>query len=251
MAGIGTAARVRQPASPRGHHTRTIDTEGRMRVSRVMTLIAIAGGLAACSGGFSLPMPSLPADTPEFPGSPTTVYTRVARGSNTCWFGPNGTLDRTYIWHAKAEPEAKGGAAEILIHERADLNHRGLKAFSVSITAHGDNAAVVVRNLKMPEAAGQRMTRDAYRWAQGGVGCTAGDTSWAPVAPVPVKAPDGKKPVAKKKSQATTTGPTTSPQIVEKAGSTAKAQERPGAGAPAGIGDTTAQGGPAASRPAR
>ena len=183
-----------------------------MRITHAIVLIALARGLAACSGsiGITMPelpkLPSLPAEVPQFPGSSTTVYTRVARGSNSCWFGPNGTLDRTYIWHAKAEPESRGGVAEIVIHERVDKNYRGQKAFSITITPKGDNAAVVVENLKMPEGAGPKMVKDAYRWAEGGVGCNAGDTSWAPVVPEPVKASDPRRPVPKKKPAASTGG---------------------------------------------
>ena len=147
-------------------------------------------------------LPSLPSDTPEFPGSSTSVYTRIARGGNTCWFGPNGTLDRTYIWHAKAEPESKGGIAEILVHERFEKNQRGLKAFSITIAPKGEGAAVAVQNLKMPEAIGKRMSADAYRWARGGVGCAEGDTSWTPVVPPAAPRPtDAKKGAPRKKPE--------------------------------------------------
>ena len=167
-----------------------------MRGLSRLGLLALAAGLPACSGGLSLPLPSLPTSAPEFPGSSTAVYTRIARGGNTCWFGPNGSLDRTYIWHATAAPESKGGVAEILIHERFEKNQRGLKAFSISITPQGEGASVAVENLKMPDAAGKRMTADAYRWARGGVGCAEGDTSWAPVVPEPAAKTPGKKNTA-------------------------------------------------------
>lgn len=163
-----------------------------------MPCLALA--IAGCSGGFgssslpSLPsLPVLPANAPEFPGSSTAVYTRIARGANTCWFGPRGTLDRTYIWHARAEPESKGGIAEILIHERVDKNQRGLKAFSVTIAPRGEGAAVAVDSLKMPLDKGRQMTADAYRWAKGNVGCTDGDTDWAPVSAANTPPPNPKK----------------------------------------------------------
>ena len=182
-----------------------------MRGLPALLLMISAGGLAACSEGFDLPklpdlpalpslpsLPSTPSHTSIFPGSPTTVYTRVARGSNTCWFGPAGVLDKTFIWFAKAEPESKGGGAEIAIHERVDLNQRGLKAFSVTIAAQSEGATVVVQNVKLAEALGQRMTADAYRWARGGVGCKEGDTAWGSPTPQPTASP--KTPVPKSKS---------------------------------------------------
>ena len=173
-----------------------------MQRSRFSILAALAMAVSGCSGGLDLPLPSLPSlpsKAPEFPGTSTAVFTRVARGANTCWFGPRGTLDRTYIWHAKAEPEAMGGAAEILIHERVDKNQRGLKAFSVTIAPKGDGSAVDAKNVKMPEDAGKRMVADAYRWARGGVGCAEGDTTWTPVTatPAPRPEPKGKKPARK------------------------------------------------------
>lgn len=177
-----------------------------MRVGRAWSIFRRPASLglivacAACSSSLSLPFPKLPDNAPEFPGSSTSVYTRIARGANTCWFGLRGTLDRTYIWHARAEPESKGGMAEILIHERFEKNQRGLKAFSVTIAPKGEGAAVSVQNLKMPPENGKQMTSDAYRWAKGNVGCKEGETDWAPVAAAPVPAPEPKKPVPNKKA---------------------------------------------------
>ena len=165
--------------------------------------LAICGGaLGACSEGLNLPLPALPTETPEFPGTAATVFSRVARGSNTCWFGPKGALDRTYIWHGRADPEAKGGTAVLMVHERFEKNYLGRKAFAVTIAPKGEGAAVVVQNLKMADEIGKRMTADAYRWARGGVGCAEGDTSWLPTAPEPAKVAETKKktPVPRKGS---------------------------------------------------
>ena len=182
---------------------RRIPTRLQARLGRQarICLTAASAVCAACSSSLSLPFPALPADAPEFPGTSTAVYTRIARGANTCWFGPRGTLDRTYIWHARAEPEAKGGMAEILIHERFEKNQRGLKAFSVTIAPKGDGSAVSALSLKMPPEIGKLMTADAYRWAKGNVGCAAGDTDWAPVAAAPVTASEPKKKVPQRKIQ--------------------------------------------------
>lgn len=175
-----------------------------MRVIAAICLATLASGVTACSGsvGMSLPaIPALPSNAPEFPGSSTTVYARIARGANICWFGPRGALDRTYIWHARAEPEAKGGMAEILVHERFEQNQRGLKAFKITIGPKGEGAAVAVNNVKMTEAIAQRMTADAYRWARGGVGCTEEASDWSPQAPQEAAEPK-KKVLVRKASTA-------------------------------------------------
>lgn len=188
-----------------------------MRGFAAICLAALTSGVTACSGsiGVSLPaIPALPSNAPEFPGSSTTVYARIARGANICWFGPRGALDRTYIFHARAEPEAKGGMAEILVHERFEQNQRGLKAFNITIGPKGEGAAVAVKNMKMPEAVAERMTADAYRWARGGVGCTAEASDWSPVAPQ-----DAGKPAveAKKKVPVRRAAPASKNAVADKA----------------------------------
>ncbi len=40
--------------------------------------------------------------------SPTDVYTRIARGALTCWFGAAGPLKGTHIYHAEAAPASQG-----------------------------------------------------------------------------------------------------------------------------------------------
>jgi hypothetical protein len=168
-----------------------------MKFSSAIIACALSGALAACSGGAA---PIVPKELAEYSGTASTVYSRIARGANSCWFGPRGFLDRTYIWHGKAEPEAKGGAAEILVHERAEENQRGLKAYLVTIEPKGESAHVAAKNLKMPELYARRMTADVYHWAGGGTGCGDAEHGWSPVAPAPAKAAaHSKKPAAQPK----------------------------------------------------
>lgn len=117
-------------------------------------------------------------------GSPTEVYTRVARGALTCWFGASGPLKGPYIYHADAEPPSKGGRADIVIRNR-DANAadpRSLRAFRVGISPDSDGTRVDVENATIPEPLATRLGADARRWAAGEEGC--GETpiiaGWSP-----------------------------------------------------------------------
>lgn len=106
-------------------------------------------------------------------GAPTDVYTRVARGALTCWFGASGPLKGTYIYHAEAEPPSKGGRAEIVVRTR-DLtaaDPRSLKAFRVGIEAGGEGTKVDVENVTIPEPLASRLRADVDRWAASEEGC--------------------------------------------------------------------------------
>lgn len=151
--------------------------------------------LAGCAGDETMSnLITVSSTAPKYPGSPTEIYTRVARGALSCWFGPHGMLDgKRYLYFARAEPEAKGAGSEILIHERVDENQRGLKMFKVSIAGRGENAAVEASNLKMPPDVGERMVRDVHRWAKGGLGC-GDDVNWT-AAPKSEPQSKQKKPV--------------------------------------------------------
>jgi hypothetical protein len=136
--------------------------------------------LSGCVGGEATitDLITVPATAPKYPGTPTEIYTRVARGALACWFGPRGSLDaKRYLYFARAEPETRGGGSEILVHERVEENQRGLKMFRVSIAGRGQDAAVEAVNLKLPTDLGERMVRDVHRWAKGGLGC-GNDLQW-------------------------------------------------------------------------
>jgi hypothetical protein len=106
-------------------------------------------------------------------GTPTDVYTRVARGALTCWFGASGPLKGPYIYHADADPPSKGGKAEIDIRtrDRDAADPRSLKAFHIGIEAGGEGTRVDVQNVKIPEPLAARLTADVSRWAADQEGC--------------------------------------------------------------------------------
>ena len=137
--------------------------------------VADPAGAAAPAAAVSLPnLSALTNLTKGVPvGSPTDVYTRVARGALTCWFGASGPLKGPYIYHADAEPPSKGGRAEIVIRNRdaTAADPRSLKAFSVGILPSSDGTRVDVENATIPEPLATRLGADAYRWAAGEEGC--------------------------------------------------------------------------------
>jgi hypothetical protein len=128
-------------------------------------------------------------------GSATEVYTRVARGALTCWFGAAGPLKGPYIYHADAEPPSKGGRAEIVIRTRDKdaADPRSLKAFRVGIQPGGQGTQIEVENVKIAEPLAARLTSDVQRWAADQEGCgeapiTAGWTAEQGVAATAAKA---------------------------------------------------------------
>jgi hypothetical protein len=136
--------------------------------------------LAGCSGSSTLTTADLPSvgALPDLPslssfapktvvGTPTEVYTRIARGAVTCWFGATGPLKGDHIYHADAQPQSKGGAAEITIFQK-DVAHpdpRALKAYWIGIVPTGEIPRVEVQNFKIAEPLASRMQADVNRWA--------------------------------------------------------------------------------------
>ncbi len=161
---------------------------------RALAGVVVALGLSACSGGgglttaaLSLPPLSLgPSQRPVL-GTASDLYTRLARGVLTCWFGPRGPLRGAYVFDAEAEPPARGGRSEIVIHvkDTGSTNVRGVRAFRIAITPEGENASLTVENLKVPEPLATSLKADVERWAAGGIGCgdDATATAWSPQVP--------------------------------------------------------------------
>ena len=143
------------------------------------------------------------------PGSATEIYSRIALGAMTCWFGASGPLKKDYIYHADADAPSRGGKAAIVIHERdpTQPNPRGAKAYRIDIDPTGDASANVrVDNLKMADAFSTAMAGDVSRWTKGDQGCAGTSTAvgWSPSTAEPPQAPPaaGKKSVKKSKAKA-------------------------------------------------
>ncbi len=112
--------------------------------------------------------------------APTTVYELVALGAKSCWFGTKAPLHTTHIFRAKAEPPARGAAAEIKIYERMPAAKLGLLAFSIDIAGTRSIApgTVKVENLRLAKPLAARMQRDIKRWQDGRAGCGDGGGDW-------------------------------------------------------------------------
>ena len=106
-------------------------------------------------------------------GSPTDAYAKVARGALRCWFGADGPLKPTHVFHAEAKSPADGGSAEMVLHEKDDAqrDRRGSRAFRVTFLPEGFGAKVVATILKMDRHLADVMARDVDDWAKGGDDC--------------------------------------------------------------------------------
>jgi hypothetical protein len=136
-------------------------------------------------------------------GTPTEVYTRIARGVLTCWFGAEGPLKAQYIYHAAAEPASRGGNSEIKIMTRdmAADDPRALRAYRVAISPSQDKTRVEIENVRLPEVLANRLKLDVERWAaaeDGGCGETPVTAGWAAEPAVAVQAAKNDKKHKKK-----------------------------------------------------
>lgn len=136
-----------------------------------------------------LPKVDLPETIPPVVGAPTDVYSRIAAGAMSCWFGPAGPLKAGYIYHADADSPSRGGKAEIVVHERDRIGKdpRGARALRVDIAPEGDSARVLVENLRLPPDLGNSLKHDVDRWAGGAAGCApmAEPRAWTAATPAP------------------------------------------------------------------
>jgi hypothetical protein len=178
------------------------------RPPAIAIALVVAAGSAGCSPVNLPPAPSAattletgtvavvpPAGAPietatTAPGTPTEVYALVAGGALRCWFGADGPLKATHVFHAEAAPPSEGGVAEIVLHERDATmrDQRGARAFRVSFTASAGGVHVGITTIKVAAPLSELMTRDVAVWASGGSGCHAGALSPPPqaaVAPTP------------------------------------------------------------------
>ncbi|MBX9925411.1 MAG: hypothetical protein K2Y05_03550 [Hyphomicrobiaceae bacterium] len=159
----------------------------------------VTGGISALS---SLELPKPPELDPDPTGRPTELYARIARGATRCWFGAEGHLKPTHIFNAVAQPEGRGGDAEIVIHEK-DVkmpDPRGNRAFRVSIAAAGDTSTLTIENVRFPVEEGSKMEREVRRWARGDETCSPRTTVEAPS---PQPAPENQKKVVSPQKPAT------------------------------------------------
>jgi hypothetical protein len=138
--------------------------------------------LALPSGG---PVPTATAApllaTPQVPLESTTTvavnstdaYAIIAHAMLTCWFGGDGPLRISHVFHAEAAAAADGGGAEIVIHERdlAQRDQRGPRALRVAFASAPGGSRIAVAVIKAQPALAALMVRDVENWAKGGSEC--------------------------------------------------------------------------------
>lgn len=188
--------------------------------SILVAALALTGATAGCSSGDgSSPALGLPGDGPAtgaegvpsatsalqsiltpqdlVVGTPTEIYTRVARGVLTCWFGADGPLKARYIYHAEAEPASKGGSSEIKIMTRdaeAD-DPRALRAYRIVILPSDGKTKLEIENARLPDPLAASLKSDVERWSRDEPGCGQGPVTagWTAEPATETKAPKSKE----------------------------------------------------------
>ncbi len=120
-----------------------------------------------------LPAVQLPKGVARPVGPPTEIYTRVARGILSCWFGANGPLKPDYVYHAEADPPSKGGGAviDIRVRDKQMTDPRSIRAWRVAIAQGPEGPSLDIQNFKLPEPYAERLQSDVWRWAASEEGC--------------------------------------------------------------------------------
>jgi hypothetical protein len=149
--------------------------------ARTLWAAAAALMLAGCGSTDLLKTASLPK-LPTLPTSIATahssnhsentheIYSRVARGAKTCWFGPGKPLVKGYAFDGEVTPDADGGAAEVAVHVRTpdQPNPRGGKVFIVGITKVADGSKIEMESRRIPDTMAEQLRADVARWAKTG-----------------------------------------------------------------------------------
>jgi hypothetical protein len=185
---------------------------GPARIGSAAVVCAIALMLGACEGTAILKtaslsnLPTLPTSIVITPYSSNhsesthEIYSRVARGAKTCWFGPGKPLVKDYFFDGEAASDVDGGAAEVAVHVRTpdQPNPRGGKVFIVGITKVADGSKLEMESRRIPDGMAEQLRADVARWAKtGSVECGIVTVPGAEVAANTVPLPE-RKPALKK-----------------------------------------------------
>jgi hypothetical protein len=144
------------------------------------------------------PLPTTVSSDP-----PVEVYARIARGALKCWFGPEGSLKASHVFHAKVDSPTSATPAEIAVHTReAGSSHGVLRAFAISITPSGSGSLVEAQNIRFPAPQGEMMIADVGRWTGGSDTCSVvGAGGWNAGAPPAAASPPAKPVLTKSGKQ--------------------------------------------------
>lgn len=181
--------------------TGTTATTAPPLVPPAATTTAEAPAPAAEEGGTLAQLKAMMPKGEQIVGTPTELYTRIARGALTCWFGASGPLKGKYMYHADAAPPSQGGRSEIkiLVKDDTAADPRSVRAYRIVIAPGDVNSILETENSKIPEPLATSMGADVRRWAADDEGCSAAPAAGAWTADQ--AAPDTKK-AAKPKAPA-------------------------------------------------
>ncbi len=168
-----------------------------------LTSLALTGAVAAFVGNSGPVVAADPgAISTELAEPPVEIYSRVARGALRCWFGAQGSLKKTYVFHADVAPQTSGGGAEIAIYERDTTGQspRSVRAFRISIAPTGGGSRLQSDNFRMAPEVARDMGADLGRWVQGQDKCSVvGIGGWKAEHAPPIETSSVAAPPPKKK----------------------------------------------------
>ena len=172
-----------------------------------LTSLALTGAVAAFVGNSGPVVAADPgAISTELAEPPVEIYSRVARGALRCWFGAQGSLKKTYVFHADVAPQTSGGGAEIAIYERDTTGQspRSVRAFRISIAPTGGGSRLQSDNFRMAPEVARDMSADLGRWVQGQHSCSVVGIGGWKAEPAPLETSSVAPPAKKKKTKPAT-----------------------------------------------
>lgn len=129
---------------------------------------------------------------------PIEVYQRIASRAAKCWFGPDGPLRQTHIFHAVVQSPVDGQTVEIGILKRTDKPKSpwGPKVYQI-VLAGSTSTDVTFQNFGLDLKTRAGINKDALAWANGHPACTNDVPSLMPAA----AAPETGKPTPSKRKR--------------------------------------------------
>jgi hypothetical protein len=147
--------------------------------------------LPACAGSTSLTTGALQplamvGHSSVISAAPIDVYQRIASQSSRCWFGSNGSLRQTHIFHADANPLADGGHVTIAIHKRTPDPSKpwGARAYQITLTG-AQTTSVTFENVSFPLERENTIKSETLAWANGETKCLSAQAQMETATPPP------------------------------------------------------------------
>lgn len=147
------------------------------RVPPQILPIGLALSLAAAVCGCAGQLP--PLQTGALAGvnssvalAPLDVYFRIAEQSAICWFGPEGRLTPSHIYHASAPSPSTSGSIEIALHRRTSDPKKpwGPRAFVIQLSG-SDITSIEFKNISLPLSEDSTVRSETLAWASGRADC--------------------------------------------------------------------------------